>query len=747
MLNYIFKIIIITILLTPLSRSEEIEKIYISGNERISDETILLFAEISLDKNYDKDELNDVLIKLYETNFFEDITLNVNNRTLFIELIENPIIQSVEIKGISANKLKEPLYDLLILKDKSSFIKSNVKKDEITISNFLRSRGYYFANIESSYTDIGNNLINLVYKIELGGKAKIKSIKFLGNNFYKDGKLRNIILSEEYKFWKFVSGKKFLNKELINLDQKLLQNFYKNNGFYLAEILPTFAKYKSNDNFELIYNIKEGEKFFFNKIKLVIPDDYDESDFVKINKIFQKIKDQPYSFEKIEEILDQIDLLAAKSQYQFIDASVEDKIIDKNKIDLVFNIKSSEKVYIEKINLIGNNITRENVIRDQLIVDEGDAFNKILHNKSINNLKGLRFFKSVNSEVLEGSNPDQKIINLILEEKATGEISAGAGVGTEGGTVGFSVSENNYLGKGIGLKAAFNVSAETVRGQFSVNNPNFVGTDRSANFSAESTETDRLKNFGYKSTKTGFSIGTNFEYYEDFYLLLGLSTYYENLETDNTASVNLKKQKGKYFDTNLKYTLDYDKRNQKFETSDGFRSRFTQILPIINKKNTIENIYEFKFYKELLQDTVTKWSFYANSVNSISGDDVKLSDRSFLPSSKLRGFEPGKVGPIDGSDYVGGNYSLSATMSNSLTPYILPNTQNLDFSIFYDVGNVWGVDYDENIDNSNKIRSSLGLTIDWFTPIGPLNFSISEVLTSVKTDKKEFFRFNLGTTF
>ena len=219
------------------------------------------------------------------------------------------------------------------------------------------------------------------------------------------------------------------------------------------------------------------------------------------------------------------------------------------------------------------------------------------------------------------------------------------------------------------------------------------------------------------------------------------------MTTDSTASTNLQKEKGNFFDMGLKYSLDYDLRNQKFQPTAGYRSTFSQTLPLVNERNTLINSYNYRYYKQIFKDTVTKFSFYTSATNSLTGDNVKISERRFLSSSRLRGFESGKVGPKDGKDYVGGNYNYSMTLANSLTPYFLPNMQNLDFGVFFDIGNNWGIDYDSSLDQSNKIRSATGLSVDWFTPIGPLNFSISQTLSKAQTDKTEFFRFNLGTTF
>ena len=729
------------------SLSETINSIRITGNERVSDSTIKMFSNIKINSNYTENDLNDLLFKLYETNFFKDIQLDINNKILSINVVENPIIQTLSITGIKAKKIKEPILASLILKEKSSFTELKVNADENRIVNYLKNIGYYFASVESSYTDIGNNLVVVKYDVDLGKKAKIKKIKFLGDKHYKESTLRNIILSEEYKFWKFISGKRFLNENIIKFDERLLINHYKNNGFYQAKVNSSFVEYLGNNNFELTYNIESGKKFFFNDIKLELPVNYQTSDFIKIKEHFSNLKNEPYSFDEVEKILDKIDIISSNTKYEFIDALVDEKIIGDNKINLTFNIADSEKIYIEKINIFGNNITQESVIRNSLIVDEGDAFNLILHNKSINELKALNFFKTVTYDKKNGSLPDKKIIDIFVEEKPTGEITAGAGVGTSGGTLAFGVRENNYLGKGVAVAANLTLSEEAIRGLFSVNNPNIDGSGKSLNFSVESTETDRLKNYGYKSSKTGITLGTGFEYYKNLNLNLGFNSFFEKLTTDSTASTNLQKEKGNFFDMGLKYSLDYDLRNQKFQPTAGYRSTFSQTLPLVNERNTLINSYNYRYYKQIFKDTVTKFSFYTSATNSLTGDNVKISERRFLSSSRLRGFESGKVGPKDGKDYVGGNYNYSMTLANSLTPYFLPNMQNLDFGVFFDIGNNWGIDYDSSLDQSNKIRSATGLSVDWFTPIGPLNFSISQTLSKAQTDKTEFFRFNLGTTF
>ena len=739
---YFISIFFLTI---NLSFSEKINSISVSGNERISDETVIMFANVSEMSEIDVNEINLILKNIYDSNFFKNVEVNLSDNVLFINVEELPIIENILIKGIKADKIKNKVFKDLLLKQRSSYNEVSLESDLKKVKSNLQELGYFFSDVEIILSDLDNNKVNLEYNVNLGEKAKIKKIKFIGNKIFKDKKLKNIIISEEYKFWKFISQNKYLNINLTKFDERLLKNFYLNQGYYNVNISSSFGKLVEKNNFELIFNIDAKEKFLFNDLELKLPDDFQVDNFSNINSLFKDIKGKPYSINKIEKILEEIDKITLNEEFENISAEVEE-VIDDLKINLSFNVKKVEKMIVEKINILGNNITRENVIRNQFELDEGDPFNEILEKKTVNNIKNLGFFKNVTSETIQGNSSKTKIINITVEEKATGEIMAGAGFGTNGASVMFSVKENNYLGKGLKLSNTLLVNEESIKGSFSISNPNFNNSDKSVYFNVQALETDRLKNFGYKTNKTGFAFGTGFEIYDDTILNLGNSHFYEKMTTNSTASARQKKQEGNYWDSFLNINLDYDKRNQKFQTSDGYRSRYFLDLPIISDTNSLSNTYTYQYFTELFENNRSNFSIYLKSVDSVSGDDVKLSERVFIPSSRLRGFENGKVGPKDGNDFIGGNYATTFNFKSTL-PQIFENSQNIDFLFFVDAANVWGVDYDSSIDDGGKLRSSFGLGIDWLTPIGPLNFTLAETITKADTDITENFRFNLGTTF
>ena len=390
--------------------SEIIKEFKVEGNERVSKSTIINFTEVKKNTDLQLNDFNKVLKNLYSTTFFEDVSLSLDNGVLSIKVKEYPIVQSIVFKGIKAKKFKEELYDKISLKEKHPYNKLLLKNDLNLIKNIFKRSGYYFVEIKLDEKVNDNSTVDLIYNIDIGKKALIKKINFIGDKKYKDRKLHSIITTEESKFWKFISKGKYLDEERINLDKRLLKNFYLNKGYYQVVIENAFSQLIAEEYFTLTYNINAGKKFTFNELNLIVAEDFESNKFSKILKIFKKLKNETYSLKKIEKLLNTIDQIALFENYDFVDAIVTEEIIDNNKLNLTFRINESEKYYVERINIFGNHITQEDYIRNQLIVDEGDPFNKILHNKSINNLKGKGIFSDVTYSLKDGNNQNQKIM-------------------------------------------------------------------------------------------------------------------------------------------------------------------------------------------------------------------------------------------------------------------------------------------------------------------------------------------------
>ena len=748
MLKFFFKSLLIVFFFPSFVFAQIIDSIVISGNKRISDNTIKVYSKLDQYESFNENNLNQILKDLYKTDFFKDINISIKDNILYVDVVESPIIENLEINGIKKNDLNKFLLDNISLKNKRSFNNEKLQNDLKIIENILKSSGYYFSKI--SVSELYNNELNSVQisiNVNLGKKAHIKNISFIGNKIFKDKQLREIIASEEHKFWKFLTKNVYINENLLNLDKRLLSNFYKNSGYYNIKINSTFVELDKDENFKLVYNIDAGNKFFFNNFNIKVPADYNQGIFDEMQKKFNKFIDTEYSLYVIEDFLDQINDAALLKQFEFIDASVSEEIVGNDRVDITINIKESKKEYVEKININGNYVTIEDVVRNSLIVDEGDPFNQILFNKSLNNIRSLGIFKTVDYKISTGSSDEFKIIDVDVVERPTGEIMAGAGYGTSGGTVLLGIKEKNFLGQGITLNANLELTEESIKGSLDYIEPYFNFSDNSLFASISNTENDYLDTFGYKTNEFQLSSGTSFEPYEKIIFSPNLSLSYENLDTNSKASNAIKKQKGTYSDIYFNYSLINDNRDNKFNPQTGNRTNFTQELPLYSDVNEISNAIEFTTYKKFSRqsDIVNKISIYSKMINSFN-NDVRISKRLHVPSSRLRGFEKGKIGPIDNNDYIGGNYIAAFNLSTKL-PNLLAEFENIDFSIFLDTANIWGIDYNEALDDRSTLRSSAGLAVNVLTPIGPLSFSFSEAFSKASSDKTETFRFNLGTTF
>ena len=466
--------------------------------------------------------------------------------------------------------------------------------------------------------------------------------------------------------------------------------------------------------------------------------------FFPLKKSYEELIGNYYSPFAIKDILEDIDEIIDRNNLQFVEHNVEEEVLEKT-ISLKFNIYEGKRELVERINIIGNNITNESVIRAELLLDEGDPFTSLNLNKSISKLKARRIFRNVTPEVLEGSQKNLKLININVEEMPTGEISAGAGIGTNGGSFEATISENNWLGEGKKLDFNISTDSESLSGKINFTDPNYNFLGNSLNYFVSSTQNDKPDQ-GYENTLLSAGINTGFEQFKDIYTNFGVSVSHDDLRTLDSASASLKKQSGSFSELLGSYGLTKDTRNRAFMPTSGSIISFDQSLPIFADKQAISNTFRVTKYKSLTDDVVGAGKLYLSSINGIGEDDVRLSKRKSLSTRRLRGFEKNKVGPIDGTDHIGGNYVAAVNFEASL-PNLLPETYKTDIGLFLDFGNVWGVDYDSSIDDSNKIRSSTGVAANWLSPIGPLSFVFSTNLSKADTDKTESFNFNLGTTF
>ena len=602
-----------------------IKKIEIIGNDRVSDQTIIVYGDIKINEDVNEQKLNQILNDLYSTDFFEDVKIQIKEDILIINLKEYSVINKLIFFGEPSNRIKSEIKKNIKSKEKGSFIKSYISQDIETIKSLYSSIGYNFSKIEAKINKIDDRNIDLIIDITRGEKTKISSINFIGNKKIRDRRLRDIIASEEDRFYKFISRNTNFSKNLIDLDIRLLKNYYKSLGYYDIKVTSNSAELNESGNIDLIYSIDAGKRYIVNKISTEVDPIFDKELFNPLEKSYKKLIGNYYSPFEVKKILEEIDQLIEVNNLQFVEHNVEELLGDET-ISIKFNITEGERKLVERINILGNNVTNESVIRSELLIDEGDPFTTLALNKSISKIKSRNIFKNVSSEVKDGNNKDLKVIDIIVEEKPTGEISAGAGVGTNGGSFAINVSENNWLGKGNSLDFEIEVDQESLRGNISYANPNYDFLGNSISYFISNERNDKPDQ-GYENTLVSTGIRTGFEQYKNIFTNLGLTASYDDLRTLSTASSSLKKQSGEFSEIAGTYGFKYDTRNRAFMPTSGSVIGFDQTLPIYADKKFISNTFRASKYKSFSEDVVGATKFYLSSINGIDNEDVRLSKR------------------------------------------------------------------------------------------------------------------------
>ena len=721
--------------------------ISIDGNIRISADTILGYLPSDLNiENISDDQLNNYQKKLFKTGFFKSVEISKKQNKLFLRVIESPFINFFYIDGVKSKNILSAIENVITNKENTFFNEIKLKKDLEEINKMLLSVGYYNAKISSSLTTVEDNKVNIFYNIELNDTTKISRIYFIGDKVYKNSVLLDVISSEEHGWWKFLSNNTIISEERILNDIKLLKNFYLNNGYYDAQItsssIENISKFKSN----IIYSINAGPVYKFNKIDFVDPKNIlNEQDINYLKKSANKIIKTNYSLIKINKLNEVINDYFDQKFVNKIDYNFNFKQ-NKSNIDLEIIVEAEiNKIFINNIIIRGNNITDELVIRNQLLLSEGDYFNKSKFVSSIDNLKSLKIFKSIDYESVF---IDKSLVDVFINvtEMPTGEISAGAGYGSDGGVVTTNITEKNFLGKGINLQTNFSIGTDNISGKFLVEKPH---PDDQEIIQKYSTYINKYKfeDAGYNNRIIGTNYSHKYEIYENISFSPQFEISYDSVDTNNTASDLLKSREGDYISTVLSYRIFNDQRDKKFNTTSGYSLRFGQNLStfvsdIPSLKNTLGGTYYYK----IADDFQAKFNTEFTAINAFNDKDVKLSDRIHIRSNNIRGFKNRGIGPKDINDYVGGNYAYFANFSSTV-PNGIPDKWNADTSVFIDIANNWGVDYSDSINESNKIRSSIGAGLTWISPLGPLSITYAEPISKATTDQVEQFSFQIGTIF
>jgi len=742
----LIKFLLLFFFILSASSFAEIKKINIIGNSRVNSNTIEVFVDKKITK-IDSIYINNLTKKIYDTELFSDVKITYNQDILTITVSENPIVNFFYINGVEDSDLDQ-INKIITLKENNIFSTSKLKKNIEDTKEFLNNSGYYQATIIPEVIKIDNNQVNLIINIDKKDISKIKNIYFIGNKFFSNSQLIDVITTKEYSWWKFFTNSA-LSEQRVEYDKQLLKDFYLNKGFFEAQIESAFVNVDNNNDFTLTFSINAGNKYKFGNFEIKnIAAQFKDQDINEVKTISDKLlRNEIYSNDIVRKLYKKIESHLESKRYSNFEINIQELKKNDDMVDVILQLSESKKVLINKINIQGNTITEEKVIRDSLVLAEGDYLNSIKVKRSIDNVKARQLFSKVDYKIEDSEKKDFKDFNLFVKEQPTGSISAGVGYGSNGGLFEASINERNFLGQGINLNATGTLASEEIRGDFSYVNPNFKGSDKELAISLFS-QVDDYENSGYQNKKLGTKFATKYEIYEDIFFRPNTVIQYDKLETSGSTSILLKSRAGDFTTTSIGYNFSYDQRDSRFNPTSGTLFYYDQnIATFFSDIPTLQTIVGSTSYKKIYKESfIGSAKIKIANVIAFDEKDVKLSDRIFANTSDLRGFEPRGVGPVDSNDHIGGN-NLATLSLKSTFPNPIPESLRANTFLFLDVGNVWGIDYSSIISDSSKIRSTTGIALDIVSPIGPLSFTYSIPLSKASTDKEQNFLFNIGSSF
>ncbi len=726
-----------------------INKIFIKGNQRIDSSTILSYLNIKKNKAISEEDLNTVFKDLFATELFSDISFDFKDNSLFIKVVENPIINRIALEG---NKRidDDDILSELFLNPRDIFTLNKVKNSLQTILGIYRGNGRYAAIVEPKVIYLDQNRVDLIFEIEEGPLSQIKFINFLGNSFFSDRELRSEILTKEHRWWKILSSGGKFDPDLLNFDQLNLKKFYANKGFVDAIIEASQAELShEKDLFFITININEGDRYKFGKIIAE----------VKINNLDKKLitnaikfkKGSWFSAEKLDDTIVKVTENIMKEGIPFV--QITPKLIrnEDKSIDVTFLIEPSDKKFIDKIIISGNTRTLDKVIRRRLRIAEGDSYNRVLVKRSRILVNNLGHFSKVEfSEIDKPSNTNEVDINIEVEETSTGEFSLGGGYSSANGaqaTIG--LSENNFFGKGQRLKF-FILSSERQNSiDFSFTEPFFLNRDLS--LSTDIFKTIReFPESNYDNETDGVGLGVGYANGEYGRQSVKYSLQKRNIIAYSGASSSIVSESGENILSLFTLVNRIDKSDSRIDPTEGwFFSNSFGLAGIGGDKKYIKINGTLANYNLIFNDKVTLSLVGKTGYVVGLGQDIEISDRFILGDSTFVGFQNAGIGPRDKSDdsALGGNfyYTFTPEMKFGLG---LPKELGIKGRTFITLGSLTSIDTSStNYYDDNSVRLTSGAGVLWQSPFGPIRLDYSFAILKESYDKTETFSFNVGTLF
>jgi outer membrane protein insertion porin family len=727
-----------------------IDKIIVKGAMRIEPGTVRSYLLMQEGDKLDKRRIDQSLKSLFATGLFADVRIDYQGQNLVVKIVENPVINRIAFEG--NNRIEDAdLEKEINLRQRVVFTIGKVQADVKRITEVYRLSGRFAASVVPKIIQLPQNRADLVFEINEGPLTKIGRINFIGNKVESDSDLRNVIRTEQQRWYKFFTTNDNYDPDRLSFDKELLRRHYLQKGYADFRVLSSTAELtQDSKSFFITFSIEEGERYTFGNID--ISSGVRGLNNKKLRSLIAIKKGDRYDASKVDSIVDKITSFVGNSGFAFTQvrpAIVRNK---KNKnINLTFQIREGPRVFVERIDILGNVRTVDKVIRREFGLVEGDSYNSAKLRRSRQNIQNLDYFRKVDIKKVQGSAEDKAVIKVEVEEKPTGAMSFGVGYSTDTGPLlDIGISENNLLGRGQALTFKGSLAAERSTANISYTEPYFMERDVAAGFDLFHTGQDRQDTSSYNERKTGFGLRLGYPLSSDLRQHLNYKAQATSIEdVSSTASDLVKSQEGNRYLSQISHSLTLDKRDSKISPSEGFRvSMSNDVAGLGGNVRYLRNELGAQQFYTLHDRVIMGVKGKAGHIFGID-QDVVITDRFSLGGSNLRGFVAAGAGPRDIStnDSLGGEWRYTGSVQVSF-PLGLPKNLGVSGRVFTDVGSLGSVNpSNSSIKDTGNIRSSVGTGIAWVSPMGPIIIDFSFPVVKESYDKTETIRFDFGTRF
>ena len=756
---------------SPAQAQGVVREIRVEGNRRVEPETVRSYLQFSVGEAYDAGKVDRSLQALFATGLFADVSIDQDGQAVVIYVVENPVINQVAFEGNSEVDT-DTLRAEVQLKPRSVYTRARVQGDVQRILDVYRRQGRFAASVEPKIIELEQSRVNLVFEINEGGATKVQGVNFVGNHAFSDAQLRDIVSTTQSGWFDFLKGTSIYDPDRMNLDRELLRQFYLKNGYADVRVVAANAELdREGSGFYVNFAIDEGELYTFGNV--TIESSLPGADPQSLIGEVLTHQGETYNGADIDKSAEKLTLLTAEQGFAF--ARVRPRAVPDpatRTIALTYIVDEGPRIYIERINISGNLRTKDHVIRREFRLAEGDAYNPLLVDRAKKRLNGLGFFKSVDIKRRPGSAQDRVVLDVDLVEQSTGELSFGAGYSTSEGVIGdVSISERNLLGNGQFLRLKLAGSLERMQVDLSFTEPRFLDRNLSAGFDLFHKEVDQTDESGFSSTRTGGTVRLGFPLSENLWMQTGYTLDYSTIDVEAKYEARVSKLVMEEIRTrgedsltsSFGTSLTYDKRNHpKNPTSGYYLQVSTDMAGLGGDVQYVRVNGEGRAYYPISEKITFVGRLIGGHIEGWGGDDIRLTDLYYRGGETIRGFDRGGFGPRDllTNDAIGGTTYWASTAEIRFPLPFIPDDLGLSGAVFADAGSLFNAnDLAKSLNgkpvadngivlaDDSSIRSSVGASIMWNSPVGPIRMDFAKALTKEKYDEEQFFRFGASTKF